>query len=116
MPAREAIIHGEYYPSNIQLRDTVVRPVDWESAAVAMGEIDLATLTDGWPKAIKRECENAYAQARWSGKEPEAFRRRLKLANVYVNFRWLGGKEWEKEKIYLRMDSLYDEITDINIV
>ena len=43
------MIHGEYYPHNILFQSGVVRPVDWETAALAPGEIDLATLCEGWP-------------------------------------------------------------------
>lgn len=41
------VIHGEYTPANVLVRDGIIYPIDWESAAIAMGEIDLAILTDG---------------------------------------------------------------------
>jgi Phosphotransferase enzyme family len=55
MTAPALLIHGEYYSSNILFRNETVYPVDWESAASAAGEIDLASLTEGWPVEIVRQ-------------------------------------------------------------
>ena len=45
------LIHGEFYASNIVVQETTERcricPVDWETAAVGPGLIDLAALTSG---------------------------------------------------------------------
>lgn len=93
------IIHGEYYPHNILLQRGLVRPVDWETAAIAAGEIDLATLTEGWGRAISSRCELAYQQARWPDGPPADFPRVLDLARVYVQLRWLGDQpDWTTEK------------------
>src|SRR5205814_9096019 len=40
LAAPPTVVHGEYYPHNILVRDDAVYAVDWESAAVAAGEID----------------------------------------------------------------------------
>lgn len=90
------IIHGEYAPKNTLLCGQRVCPVDWESAAVAPGEIDLASVTDGrWPEALVDESVREYAQARWPAGAPAAFASRLDLARLYWNFRWLGERpEW----------------------
>src|SRR5881628_2918170 len=45
--APPTVIHGEYYQNNILIRERIVCPSDWESAAIAAGEIDLAALTEG---------------------------------------------------------------------
>ena len=80
------MIHGEYYPANVLYRDGVVSPVDWESAAIGPGEIDLASLTDGWPEETVRDCEQAYGRG-----TPEV----LAAARVYTQLRWLGDRpEW----------------------
>jgi Phosphotransferase enzyme family len=93
------IIHGEYYPHNILVQRGQVRPVDWETAAIAAGEIDLATLTEGWSRAIGSRCERAYQRARWPGGPPADFPRILDLARVYVQLRWLGDQpQWTAEK------------------
>jgi hypothetical protein len=85
------VIHGEYYPKNILYRDGTIYPVDWESAALAAGEIDLASLTEAWPEAIMRECEAQYKAARWPYDSPDDFERRLGAARLYLHFRWLGA-------------------------
>lgn len=93
------IIHGEYYPHNILLQRGRIRPVDWETAAIGAGEIDLATLTEGWSRDVASRCERAYQRARWPDGPPSDFQRVLDLARVYVQFRWLGEQpDWTAEK------------------
>jgi hypothetical protein len=93
------IIHGEYYPHNILLQRGRIRPVDWETAAIGAGEIDLATLTEGWSRDVASRCERAYQRARWPDGPPSDFQRVLDLARVYVQFRWLGEQpDWTTEK------------------
>jgi hypothetical protein len=97
------IIHGEFTPHNVLIRGEDVCPVDWESAAIAMGEIDLASLTDGWPERIARECEREYQRARWPAGPPADFERRLDLARLYWDLRWLGDRpEWTTNERALR--------------
>jgi hypothetical protein len=89
------IIHGEYYPHNILVRGDQIYPIDWESAAIGAGEIDLASLTEAWPAEIARQCEREYGAARWSEEPPADFERRLAAARAYLCFRWLGDQpEW----------------------
>jgi Phosphotransferase enzyme family len=87
---RPTVIHGEYYPHNVLFRGGIIYPVDWESAAVAAGEIDLATLTEGRSAKVVRKCELEYGRARWPAGAPADFGRRLGAARLYVQFRWLG--------------------------
>jgi hypothetical protein len=85
------IVHGEYYPSNVLWRPNSVHPVDWESAAIAAGEIDLASLTEHWSPAFVERCEAAYVRARWpAGCDRSAFARRLSAARLYMLLRWAG--------------------------
>ena len=84
------VIHGEFYPPNILVQGGVIYPVDWESAAVGAGEIDLASLTEDWPAAAARECEREYRQARWPEGAPADFEQRLTAARMYLTFRWLA--------------------------
>lgn len=86
------VIHGEFYPENILVRDKAIYPVDWESAALAAGEIDLASLTEGWSEEVARDCEALYQAARWPDGTPDGFPRRLWAARLYLNFRWLGDR------------------------
>jgi hypothetical protein len=89
------VIHGEYYPRNILYCRENIYPVDWESAAVAAGEIDLASLTENWPEGLQRRWERAYCQARWPESPSPLFSRRLDVARLYLHFRWLGDRpEW----------------------
>ena len=86
----QCIIHGEYYPHNVLYHQGRVLPVDWESAVIAAGEIDLASLTENWPAATVRRCTAAYIAERWPTGVPDAFARRLLAARLYFCFRWLG--------------------------
>lgn len=91
----QTVIHGEFYPKNILLYRGDIFPVDWESAAIAPGEIDLATLTEGWTRRATQWCESRYVAARWPDGAPAGFARRLALCRLYVHLRWLGDRpEW----------------------
>jgi hypothetical protein len=93
--AEETVIHGEYYPANVLVRGGRVFPVDWESAAVATGEIDLASLTEKWPAETAQRCEAVYRAARWQGQPPDRFPHGLDAARLYLHFRWLGNRpQW----------------------
>jgi hypothetical protein len=90
--APQTIVHGEFYPRNILSRGRVVYPIDWESAAVAAGEIDLASLIEGWPDQYAHPYVRAYRQARWPKGAPADFERRLAAAWIYLAFRWLADE------------------------
>ena len=89
------VVHGEYVSKNVLVSERGVFPIDWESAAVGLAEIDLATLTDGYEPAEAAEVEAAYVRARWGDRVPDTFRRSLLAARLYVQLRWLGDRpEW----------------------
>jgi aminoglycoside phosphotransferase (APT) family kinase protein len=96
LEAPRSVIHGEYYAGNVLYRDGEVYPVDWESAAVAGGEIDLAMIldrswkNDRWSGDDFAEAVTQYRRARWPEREPPGFERRLAAAKLYVQVRWLG--------------------------
>ena len=93
LAAPSTIIHGECYPENILVRDEAIYPVDWESAAIAAGEIDLASLTERWPREVIEQCELAYRTARWPQGSPQyETGRTLAVARVYLHLRWLGNR------------------------
>ncbi len=102
LAAPPTVIHGEYYPHNILSQAGVIRPVDWESAAIGPGEIDLASLTDGWPAATVRRCEMEYQRARWPQGAPADFGRTLSAARLYMSFRWLGDERESTTRKELR--------------
>lgn len=94
----KTIIHGEFYPHNVLIHCRAVYVVDWQSAAIAAGEIDLAALTDSWSRQIVQECESVYERIRWPDGAPADFRHRLGLARLYWLFRWLGQcEEWTRD-------------------
>lgn len=89
------VIHGEYYGRNILVRGDTVFPIDWEGAAFAAGEIDLACLTDNWGEEITAYCVDGYVQCRWPMGAPADFERRLEAARLFLCLRWLGtGWVW----------------------
>ena len=97
------VIHGEFYTNNLLLRYKSIYPVDWESTAIAAGEIDLAALTEGhWPVRTVRQCELEYQRARWPQGPPASFERKLEAARLYLHFRWLGDRpDWTIRKTAL---------------
>lgn len=90
--APQTLIHGEYYPRNILIRQGNIYPVDWESAAIAPGEIDLASLIEGWDHQTAALTIEAYKASRWPASECAHlnFEQTLLLAQIYFHFRWLG--------------------------
>lgn len=95
LSAQQTVIHGEYYAQNILFREGNIYPVDWESTAIAGGEIDLASLTERWPEEISNSCEIAYRDTRWPDGPPDNFNQILDSARLYLNLRWLGDRrEW----------------------
>jgi hypothetical protein len=92
LTAPATAIHGEYYPKNVLVRDGSVYPIDWESAAIGAGEIDVASLTEHWPPDIARKCQIEYGLARWPEGTPDDFERTLAAARLYLHFRWLGDQ------------------------
>src|ERR1044071_8423135 len=110
LAAPQTVIHGEYYSKTIMVRKEKLFVVDWESAAVAPGEIDLAALTEGkhWRSKNARQCEREYLSARWPDGAPSGFKRTLAAARIYLHFRWLGERpDWTvREKSLWRFDHL----------
>ncbi|PYQ79678.1 MAG: hypothetical protein DMG01_08185 [Acidobacteria bacterium] len=114
------VIHGEFYAKNVLVRRHSVFMVDWESAAVAAGEIDVAALTEGkyWPAALVKRCERAYMLARWPEAVPSSFTRALDAARIYLHFRWLGERaDWTvREKSAPRFDQLHAAAKRLNLI
>lgn len=88
---RPCVVHGEFYPGNVLLDGDVVRPVDWQSAAVGRGELDLASLLEGWgPFDPRGRLVTDYARLRWPSGAPDDFVTVLLRARLYWPLRWLG--------------------------
>jgi aminoglycoside phosphotransferase (APT) family kinase protein len=81
---RPTITHGDYYRNNILLRDGNIHPVDWEQAAIDLGEMDLACLTYRWPANITQWCELEYQRSRWPQGSPDDFETVLTAARLVL--------------------------------
>lgn len=102
----QTVIHGDYYSPNILFQRSAIRPVDWDEAAIAIGEIDLATLTQGCSPKIVNRLEAEYKRARWPDGPPSDFEGTLDLARVYVLLRWLGDEQTRPKRRLWRFGEL----------
>jgi len=93
------VIHGEFYTENVLIRNRIVYPIDWESAAIAVGEIDLASITWCWPDEIVRQWEMEYQKGRWPEGTPANFQGRLDAARLFQQFRWMGTRKWISDRL-----------------
>lgn len=83
---RPTVTHGDYYRHNILVRDGNIHPVDWEQAAIDLGEVDLACLTYRWPSSITERCELEYQRSRWPQGSPDDFEIVLNAARLVLYF------------------------------
>lgn len=98
LSAEQTIIHGEFYPTNILMKGGGVYPIDWESAAIAAGEVDLAALTEGWTGSLVKQCISEYQKCRWPEGSPTRLQDTLLMARIYWHLRWLGDKpNWNRQ-------------------
>jgi thiamine kinase-like enzyme len=104
----QTFIHGEYYTKNILIQKGIVYPIDWESAAIGPGEIDLASLIEDWDENRKNIALKSYLKARWpDGNFSESeFRKRLLLVKIYFFLRWTG--EYIDPEIWLNRASWFE--------
>ena len=113
--APSTIIHGELSPQNVLWRDGEIYPVDWESAAVAAGEIDLAALLFGWPEEMVDRSVTAYWQAR-QAPPPPAFAQRFAAATLYTALRWLPPPATDNDpRFSLAVDRLQETATALGV-
>jgi aminoglycoside phosphotransferase (APT) family kinase protein len=84
------VVHGEFTIHNVLVRDGTVYPIDWESAAVGPGEVDLMCLVDRWPADVVENCARAYSASRYGTQPPTDFASRMSWAELYLHLRWLG--------------------------
>ena len=106
--APATVVHGEFYPKNILLVDGVVVPVDWESAMIGAGEIDLAALVDKWAPDVVEACKAAYATARWPFGAPVSFIPAFEAACLYWQLRWLGDRR--ERTLHECLEPRFDEL------
>ncbi len=80
------LIHGELYPSNLILGCDRIAAVDWETAALGPGALDLAALVTGWDPAASRAISGAYGAV-----DPGD----LAAARLLLALQWLSwSRDW----------------------
>jgi hypothetical protein len=98
------LIHGEFYPSNIVVRETPagpsVSPVDWEMAAVGPALLDLAAITSGaWSDQKVAALARAYYDASGPAFQLSSFEEFLTALDgcrLFLAVQWLGwSKDWQ---------------------
>jgi hypothetical protein len=98
------LIHGEFYPSNILVRDTPsgpsVSPVDWEMAAVGPALLDLAAFTSGgWSDKKVIALARAYydvAGPAFKLSSFDEFMTALDGCRLFLAVQWLGwSTDWQ---------------------
>lgn len=112
------VIHGEFTTRNALWDAGRILPIDWETAAVAPAEIDLAVFTYDWHPDDIRGIEATYVAARWGGSPPEGFAETLLAARLYAAFHWLFGTPGGvgAERIHGHLGALRDEAVRWGIV
>jgi hypothetical protein len=82
--APATLVHGELFPPNALASRHRTVFIDWETAGVGAGELDLAFMTVGWPAALRRWCADAYVTSRWPAGAPRGFKQTLAAARLYA--------------------------------
>jgi Phosphotransferase enzyme family len=80
------VIHGELYASNVLVSGSRVCIVDWETAALGPGLIDVAALTTGWGDDKRAAIAEAYGNVSADD---------LDCCRLHLAVRWLGwSRDW----------------------
>jgi aminoglycoside phosphotransferase (APT) family kinase protein len=96
LDAEQTVVHGDFYSRNVLSTSRGVYPVDWESAAIGAGEVDLATLVQGWSDEVAAGCIDAYCEARWDALPPASFTAAFAAAQIYALMRTSGFDGWAR--------------------
>ena len=75
------LVHGEFYASNVLVAEERIAVVDWETAGIGPGVLDLAALVTGWPDEQRASIIAGY------GEVPDAA---LAAAELHLAIQWLG--------------------------
>jgi Phosphotransferase enzyme family len=72
------LVHGDVFPNNLMVQQgRRIRPIDWESAGMGLGALDLARLLHGWPNQWKARFLTGYVEelSRYTGSrcDPKCF-------------------------------------------
>jgi hypothetical protein len=94
------LIHGELYASNVIVQETWegirVAPVDWETAAIGPGLVDLAALVaGGWSDEQRMAIVQAYIDALPSPGARDELLHALDYCRLHLGVQWLGwSPDW----------------------
>jgi thiamine kinase-like enzyme len=87
------LVHGELYPSNVLIGaapDGIrVCPIDWETAGLGPGIVDLAALVTGWSSQVADALAEAYREEA-GDVDRRSFERTLRCGRLHLALRWLG--------------------------
>jgi aminoglycoside phosphotransferase (APT) family kinase protein len=87
------LVHGEFYPANVLVAGGRIRPVDWETAGLGPGLLDIAALTSGgWDARERARVELAYHDALPAERRPGAgeLAQALRHARLLLALQWIG--------------------------
>lgn len=92
-------IHGEFFASNVIIQNgNRVCPIDWETAAVGPGLIDVAAMVAGsWSTEARTSLAHLYWQELPVANQPsfETFMADLDCCRLHLAMQWLGwAAEW----------------------
>lgn len=89
------LVHGQLYASNVLVAGARVAVVDWETAGIGAGVLDLAALVAGWDPAGRTELVDAY--------DPSTDPLDLAAAELMLALRCLGlPPTWEPPEEHRR--------------
>jgi aminoglycoside phosphotransferase (APT) family kinase protein len=116
LAVRATIVHTDFYDDNVVITDMTVHPLDWEMAAVDLGEADLAFLVSGWGAAVEEACAAAYCAARWPAGAPDDFAFVLKVANLCLGLYKLAANPEDAVARRRRLAALRELAGDLGLL
>jgi aminoglycoside phosphotransferase (APT) family kinase protein len=109
------LIHGEFYPSNVivtGIPDSFLPcPIDWETASVGPGVLDLAALTAGdWHEQDRRDITAAYLAGSGTRVTLDDLSESAQYAHIHLAVQWLGWFGRRRAPVANARDWLADAI------
>jgi hypothetical protein len=113
LAAEETLVHGDYYSDQVFWSEGRVHVVDWELAAIACGEVDLAAVTLGRSAEMTAFMEDAYVRERWPDRVDDGHAARLFLARVFLLLRLVGvAPDWPRPRKFRRRAELLRQLLE----
>jgi Phosphotransferase enzyme family len=89
---RRTVSHGDFSPHNLLIREQTAYPIDWELSGKDLGEMDLASLLEGWNGNTAKRCKVEYKNARWPHGAPPDFDETFAVAKLCLCFHNLAHR------------------------